>query len=345
MNTQPLLVQVLSGRAVSRPPVWLMRQAGRYMSEYRVLKETYSFLELCRTPELAVQVSLQPIDFLEVDAAIIFSDILLPLIPMGLEVDFAPGPVIANKLNSKEDVGKLKEVDAENDLQVVLAAIAQLRRELESREKDGRRPAVIGFCGAPWTLACYAIEQSPYKQFQRTEVLFNTERKMLEELLDKLSNVVAEYLVAQYKAGADVVQLFDTWAGNLSAQQFEICAAPYVSQILERLRKEGIPSIYYVNGSSPLVQQMVTLEPNVLSIDWRTPLAGTYDRLPPSMALQGNLNPTLLFGTEKEVRERALAMRAELPNEARYIANLGHGVLQTTPPKNVRAFVQALQGR
>lgn len=338
---KPLLLRALEGEtSLERPPVWIMRQAGRYMAEYRSLREKHGFLSLCRSPELAVEVTLQPMRFLDPDAAIIFSDILIPVAAMGLEIEFNPGPVITNPIKSSDDVRALKRPNIETDLRFVLDAIEMLRRELNSA---GEPKAVLGFAGAPWTLACYSIERGPFKHFENGLVFAKKSRAAMHRLLGLLADTVADYLIAQAEAGADAVQLFDSWGGVLEAREYAEFSLPYIQQVCERVRKAGCPLIVYVGGANHLLPALADCGADCLSVDWRTPLAEAEKAVGSRMALQGNLNPAHLYGDAEEVRERTRRMIGELSRRGRYIANLGHGILPTTPPQNALAFVRAVK--
>ncbi|MCB0345108.1 MAG: uroporphyrinogen decarboxylase [Bdellovibrionales bacterium] len=338
---KPLLLQALEGsQALERPPVWIMRQAGRYMEEYRALRRRHDFLTVCRTPELAVEVTMQPINFLNPDAAIIFSDILIPASAMGIDVDFAPGPVIANPIKSAEDVSKLKAPNIEKDLAFTTQAIAMLRRELENR---GDNKAVLGFAGAPWTLACYAIDRGPFKHFENGLVFANQARGAMHSLLEKLTAVVSDYLIAQCEAGAGAVQLFDSWGGVLSGEDYAQYSLPYIQKVCEKVRRAGYPLILYVGGGSHLLKLLTQSGADCLSVDWRLSLGEVEEIIGSDIAIQGNLNPAHLYGSTDSVYELSREMIGSLNRRSRYIANLGHGILPTTPPENALQFIQAVQ--
>jgi uroporphyrinogen decarboxylase len=337
---QSLILQALAGKEIERPPVWIMRQAGRYMPEYRALKERYTFLELCRQAELAVEVTMQPINFLNPDAAIIFSDILVPFEPMGIEIDFNPGPVIKTPVCSPSDVSALKEVNPEQDLSFVLQAISEVKEKLLSLPDN---KALLGFAGAPWTLACYILERGIFKHFENGMVFAMQHPEAMHQLLSKLSTVVSDYLIAQHQAGADAVQLFDSWGGNLSAADYEIYSLPYIKNIISNVQKAGCPIILYVGNNSHLLPLLKDSGADCISIDWRTTLSTAEKILGGDITIQGNLNPTHLYGTEQEVRERTRAMLKTLKRRNQFIANLGHGILPTTPPENAKAYVETIR--
>lgn len=329
----PLLIKALQGQAIPRPPVWLMRQAGRYMKEYRELKERYSFLELCKIPDLAVEVSLQPIKFLDPDAAIIFSDILIPLETLGFDIDFNPGPIVANPIRTSTDITQIKI--SSSDTNPTAKSISLLKKELASDK------ALLGFAGSPWTLACYLIDQGPYKGFLGTKVFANKNPEAMLKLLDLLSDVIADYLLSQISAGADAVQVFDSWGGILSEEEYKTYSLPYLEKIFEKLK--STQTILYTNGGDHLLKQIRTLPVSCISIDWRTSINRAEDLLGNKFAIQGNLDPTKLFKTSNDVAFETSEMLKKLDRKTSYIANLGHGILPGTPPENVKVFVDTVK--
>ena len=337
----PLLVRALRFEPIPRPPVWLMRQAGRYMAEYRALKEQHSFLKLCQTPELACEVTMQPIDAFDPDAAILFADILLPLESMGLTIDFAPGPKVFNPIRTRKDVEALS--DRAHGLDYVGESLRLIRAGLVARAQGGERKALLGFAGAPWTMACYAIDQTPYKHFEASQIMANREPETLKLLLEKLAAVTTDYLVMQFEAGADAVQLFDSWAGNLSLADYERFALPYTQQIFAELRRRGCLTMLYANGAGHLLSAMAKSGADGISVDSRMPLATAEQIVGEGIVLQGNLDPTALFAPEKELRDTTKRMLHELKRRSGYIANLGHGVLQHTPPEQVKRFIECVK--
>lgn len=347
MSTTPLLIQSINGSKIDRPPVWLMRQAGRYMKEYRDLKKLHGFLGLCRSPELAVQVTMQPIDYLDPDAAIIFSDILIPAEVLGFSVDFKPGPVVANPLRSSDDLKRLSTDLSFNKVNYVLQAISSLRKELTSRAEQSKEPrkAVIGFCGSPWTMACYLVDQVPYKGFQGSKVFAAQDPKTLHSFLKILSELLGNYLIAQLEAGADTVQIFDSWGGILNEEQYKEFATPYLNHMVETVKKAtGAPVILYTNGGEHLLSVISQTPADVISVDWRNEL-DKIEKLDclKSKCLQGNLDPSILFSSKKVVTEKTREMLSQLDRKTKFIANLGHGVLQKTPPENAKAFVDEIK--
>jgi len=320
---------------VDRTPVWFMRQAGRYMPEYRAIRARHSLLEICAQPDLAAEVTLQPVRALGVDAAILFADILLPLIPMGLQLEFAAGegPVIHNPVRSAADVAALRPVDVDEALGHVLAAVRLVRRELE-----GQLP-LIGFAGAPFTLASYLVEGGSSRTFLRTKRLMYGEPETWHALLGKLAQVVGDYLVAQVQAGAQAVQLFDSWAGALSPADYEAYVLPHSQTVLSRLAAAGAPTIHFGTDSATLLPLMAAAGGDVIGLDWRTPLDWGWARVGADRAVQGNLDPAALFAPRPVLERHVRRVLAEAAGRPGHIFNLGHGILPETPVENVQAVV------
>jgi uroporphyrinogen decarboxylase len=325
---------------VDRTPVWFMRQAGRYMPEYRALREKHTLLTLCRTPELAVEVTLQPIDALGVDAAILFSDLLLPLEPLGIPFDFkaGEGPVIERVVRSADDVSRLRRYEPREALRVVLEAIRLLRRAL-----DGRVP-LIGFAGAPFTLASYAIEGGHSNNFASTKSLMYQDAPAWHRFASLLAELMGDYLRAQVEAGAQAVQVFDSWVGALSLADYREFVLPHVRTLFERLKGLDVPTIHFGTGTGHLLEAQREAGGDVIGLDWRTSLHAGWGRLE-GAAVQGNLDPTLLFAP----RERLLAgvddVLAQAGGRPGHVFNLGHGILPGTPVANVKAVVEHVHAR
>ncbi len=337
MSNDYLFLRACRGEEVERTPIWIMRQAGRYMQEYRDMRAKHTFLELCKTPEAAVEVTLQPIDFLGVDAAILFSDILIVLEPMGAKLAFheGRGPVIDPPFRTLADIEKLRVIEPEEDVPFVMDTLRLLRKELE-----GRVP-VIGFSGAPFTLASYMIEGGTSKAFIQLKSLMYKERAAFDSLMTKLAKTVIKYMNAQIAAGAEAVQLFDTWAGILSPHDYIEFVAPFNKMVLDGLNRT-VPVIMYANGSATLLKHLKAAGPDVMGIDWRINLDDAIDLLGGDIPVQGNLDPTALFLSREEIPKRAkeiLDMGKKAPG---HIFNLGHGVLPPTDPDNVKALVDAV---
>ena len=315
-------------------PVWFMRQAGRYMVEYRRLREKHSILELCKTPELAAQVTLQPIDRFALDAAIIFADILLPLEPMGLSLEFAEGegPIIHNPVRDRAAVDRLKVID-DTELQYVMDAISLTRKMLA-----GRVP-LIGFAGASFTLASYAIEGGSSRNYIHTKQMMYREPETWHRLMDKFARVITGYLRRQIKAGAQAVQLFDSWVGCLSAGDYAEYVMPHVQLIFEGLKHEGVPLIHFGTGTTAILKAMRQAGGDVIGIDWRIPIDEAWAMVGYDRAVQGNLDPVTLFGPISEIERRVTDILRRAAGRPGHIFNLGHGILPNTPVENVAATI------
>ena len=331
----PLFLRACARQAVERPPVWIMRQAGRYLPEYRAIRERHGFLEMCRTPELAALVSAQPIERFGFDAAIIFSDILIPPIAMGARIDFNPGPVIEERIEGAAAIERLSVDDAERALAFVPAAIRILDERLR-----GETP-IIGFAGGPFTVAAYLIDGGG-GAFERTKALLCREPALAHALLDKLARVTASYLAAQREAGARALMLFDSHASVLSPEDYETFAAAYAERIFAAVGA-GAPRIYFAPGAALRFPRMAKLGVEVLGADYRVSLGEARRLAGSAVALQGNLDPSVLLGPRQLVEERTRAMLRENAGAPGYIANLGHGILKDTPTENVEAFVACIR--
>jgi uroporphyrinogen decarboxylase len=338
VNRKERLLAACRRQPVDRVPVWIMRQAGRALPGYRTLREKYSFLELCRTPELAAEVSAEPIEALDVDASIVFSDILVVAEAMGLRLEVPDsGPVLGGFIADRAGVERLKEFDPEKETGYVMEAIRVLAKRL------GPEIPVIGFAGAPWTLACYLLSgKSTGNTAHRSRQMLYAEPALLTSLLGKIAHATAGYLAAQIRAGAAVVQLFDTWAGELGREEYESFALPATRQAIEELRPGNVPVILYARGGAHLVESMARTGATVLSVDWRTDLAEARRRFGPGIALQGNADPYALLGSV-DLAERAAREAVAKTGGAGHVLNLGHGLLPMTPIENARAFVRAGQ--
>ncbi len=325
---------------VERPPVWMMRQAGRYLPEYRAVRKQVDFLTLCRTPALAAEVTLQPIDILGVDAAVIFSDILVVLEALGLEVTFEEGggPRLPRTISCDTDLSPLSSGQIADTLSYVGDSIGLVARELTPR-----RIPVLGFAGAPFTLASYAIEGMTSREFLKTRKLLRTEPAIFARILDRIADAVADHLLAQIEAGASAVQIFDTWAGLLNRADFEQFALPSIQKAIARVHeKSPVPVILYVKGSNHLLQSMILSGADCLSLDWRTPLADARRAAGAQIALQGNLDPTVLYADPDTIRHSTRKLLSHHPQPG-HIVNLGHGILPDTPVEHARAFIQTVK--
>ncbi|AKT35991.1 uroporphyrinogen decarboxylase [Chondromyces crocatus] len=315
-------------------PVWFMRQAGRYMAEYRALRQKHTLLDICRTPELALEVTLQPLR-LGMDAAILFADILLPLEPMGAPFEFAKGegPVIHEPVRDRAAIERLRVFEPEEGLGHVLEAVRLIRREL-----DGKTP-LIGFAGAPFTIASYLIEGGKSSDYRLTKQLMWSDPASWSLLMSKISEVVRLFLHAQVKAGAQAVQLFDSWVGSLSIQDYREHVAPHVQYILRDLETTGVPVIHFGTNTASLLEEQRAAGGTVIGVDWRTPLGKAWERIGHDRAVQGNLDPLLLCAPREVAEQRARAVLAEAAGRPGHIFNLGHGIIPETPVDNVKAII------
>ena len=335
MNAPQRFLAACGRRPLDRAPVWMMRQAGRYLPEYRAVRERVDFLTLCKTPELAAQVSLQPIERFGMDACIVFSDILIPVEAMGVPVSFGDaGPQLDRRIRDRADVDALRVPDPAEAMPFVMEALRLTRRALLDRA------ALVGFTGAPFTLASYMIEGGGSKNFAATKTLMYSEPATFHALLAKLADTAAAYAAAQAAAGAQAIQVFDTWAGELEPRAFEEFALPYQTRVIERIRESGVPAILYVNGSAGVIELMARSGADVLSIDWRLDLSEARARVGDHVALQGNVDPAILLSTPANVTEAAFAA-LDAAGPVGHILNLGHGILPQTPIACAAAFVEA----
>ena len=320
---------------VDATPVWFMRQAGRYMPEYRKLREKYSLLEMVAQPEIAAEVTMQPIKAFGMDAAILFADILLPLTPMGVNFEFVSGkgPVIENPVRTAADVAALKPVDVEASLGHVMEAIRILRGELKGTP-------LIGFCGAPFTVASYMIEGGPSKDYRIAKSMMYNAPEVWHAFMEKLTTVLVDYLTRQIDAGAQAVQLFDSWVGALDPQDYETFAMPYSKRILDAAHATGVPVIHFGVGATTLLPLMKQAGGDVIGLDWRIPLDKGWEIIGHDRGVQGNLDPVTFFSTQDVLEARVKDILCRADNRPGHIFNVGHGILQHTPNENVKAVVE-----
>lgn len=320
-----------------------MRQAGRYMSEYRSLRERYALLDLCRTPDLATEVTLQPVRRIEVDAAILFSDLLLPLAPMGIPFDFirGEGPAIAQPLRSEADLARVRSFEPRSDLGYVLQAIRQIKQAL------GGRVPLIGFAGAPFTLASYAIEGGHSSNFAHTKSLMYGHPAAWHRFCDTVADIIGDYLLAQIEAGVDAVQVFDSWVGALNAADYREFILPHTRKIFESLRTAGVtvPTIHFGVGTASILRDLRDAGGDVIGADWRTPLDEAWERIGYDRAIQGNLDPTLLLGPLDRVFAATDEILERAGGRPGHVFNLGHGILPTTPLEHVQALARYVHQR
>jgi uroporphyrinogen decarboxylase len=326
---------------VDETPVWFMRQAGRYLPQYRALREKYSLVELCRAPELAVEVTLQPLEVLEVDAAILFSDLLLPFGPMGLDFDFVKGegPSIARPIRSASDVDRLLTFEPREALGHVLEAIRLLRQALA-----GRVP-LIGFGGAPFTLAAYAIEGGPSRDYLRTKAFMYSEPRAWHRLCERFADTIADYMHAQVNAGVQAIQIFDSWAGALGRADYREFALPHTTRIFDALADAGVPLIHFGVGATAILTDLAAAGGHVIGVDWRQHLDDAWSAIGAERGIQGNLDPALLFGPQDRLRAAADDILRRAAGRPGHIFNLGHGVLPETPVENLQWLARHVHER
>lgn len=317
-------------------PVWFMRQAGRYLEVYRKFREKHTLLEICKNPELAAQVTMQPIRRFDLDAAIIFADILLPLEAMSVHFEFAKGegPVIHHPIRTPEDVEKVRVNEPEKELAFVFEAIRLVRGELNSET------ALIGFAGAPFTVASYMIEGGHSRHFLNTKILLYSQPEAWHQLMAKISETTVRYLKGQIEAGAQAVQLFDSWVGCLGPEDYRRYVLPYSKQIFDSLTEYAIPTIHFGTGTATLLELMKEAGGSVIGLDWRIPLGDAWSRLGKEVAVQGNLDPVALLGSRRVLREKVSEVLEQAEGRSGHIFNLGHGILPQTPEENVEAVIQ-----
>jgi len=323
--------------AVDRPPVWVMRQAGRYLPEYReVRRKAGDFLAMCRDPEVAAEVTLQPVRRFGLDAAIVFSDILTPLVPMGAELSFGPAPHISNPVRTPDDLERLRLPQPWSGTEFLSETLARVRAELDPET------ALIGFCGAPWTLASYLVEGATSRSFTKVKHFAHHYPNDFDRLLEMLADAMAAYLRTEVEHGAQAVQVFDSWVGTLGAEDARRWALRPARRLLQSIADLGVPRIYFANGGTHLLGDLGEMPCEVIGLDWRADLA-TAARSLPQHAIQGNLDPGVLMGPDEEIRRRTLTMLDQAPNPG-YIANLGHGITPDVPVHAMKTFVSTVQG-
>lgn len=338
MSIDYRFLKACRGEQVDCTPVWMMRQAGRYLPEYREIRERHSFWEMCKIPEVAVEVTLQPLRRMDLDAAIMFSDILVPVEAMGVEIEFQEkrGPVIMNPVRTQADVDKLHIITAEEETAYVMEIIKLLRRELE-----GKAP-LIGFSGAPFTLASYIIEGGGSKNYQFAKTMMYAEPATYHALMDKITESVISYMSAQIDAGAQVMQLFDSWVGCLSPYDYKEYAMPYSRRIIDAIKTKGVPIIHFANQASTLYPLVREAGGDVFGVDWRIDLDVAWDIFGHDVGVQGNLDPVVLYGPIEYIEKRVKEILDRAANRPGHIFNLGHGILPTVPPDHAKAMIDAV---
>ena len=334
------MIRACRRQTVDHTPVWFMRQAGRYMPEYRAIREKHSMLDLCATPDLAAEVTLQPVEHLDIDAAILFSDILLPLVPMGLELEYVKGdgPVIYNPVTSPADVERLRPVDVDESLGYIANAAGLVANEL------GERIPLIGFAGAPFTLASYAIEGGSSRHHLLTKRFMYEQPDAWHTLMGKFATVVGELLVAQIEAGASVVQLFDSWVGHLSPGDYREFALPHSKAVFEHVvARHDVPRIHFGVGTGGMLDLIRDAGADVVGVDWRMGLDDAWELVGRETAVQGNLDPVTLFAPKTELRKRVEDILRKAEGSSGHVFNLGHGRLPGTPVDNVKYVVEVVR--
>ncbi len=319
-------------------PVWFMRQAGRCLADYRELRKRYDILTMAKTPELCTQVTLMPVEQFGVDGAVLYADIMLPLEGMGVSLEIQPdlGPVIHHPIRTMQDVEKLRVIDAEESTPYVMEAIRMVRRELEGKQ------AVIGFSGAPFTLACYLIEGRPSRDYGIAKSLMYGQPQIWHALMEKLTEVTVRYLVAQVKAGVNVVQLFDSWVGTLSPSAYRRFVLPYTQRIFQAIKETGTPSLRFGTSTGTLLETMAEAGGDIMSVDWRFDLDEAWKRIGYERGIQGNLDPTLLLAPWETIEEGVKDVLRRAENRPGHIFNLGHGVLAATEPEMLKRVVETV---
>jgi uroporphyrinogen decarboxylase len=336
-----LFLRACKRKPVKRTPIWIMRQAGRYLPEYRAIREKYDFLTMCKTPELAAEVTIQPVDILGVDAAIIFSDILVIPESMGMKLQMieGDGPVFDTPVRTERVANKLKLIDPSKDLKYVLDAISLTKKEL-----DGRVP-LIGFSGAPWTLLTYMVEGRGTKTFSNVKKLIYNNPELAHNLLKKLTTAVAHYLTAQIKAGANAVQIFDTWAGILSPRDYLIFALKYVNQLIAKIKRTDEPVIYFPKGVHYRMRTTADCGADVIGIDWTIDMEKARDKIGKKVAIQGNLDPNVLYAEPSFIKREAKKVLASYGKGTGHIFNLGHGILPDVAPAHAKVLVDYVRDK
>ena len=336
--TESLLLNALKCKNLSRPPVWLMRQAGRYMPEYRAIRSRHDFMTMCHTPELAAEITLLPLTVFGMDAGILFSDILVILEGLGfhVKVEDGIGPVITPALNNPNEVDQIVLPNTAEAFGYIAEAIKLIKQQT-------KKP-LLGFCGAPFTVASYAIEGKTSKDLKKTKQWLYKDPHSFHMLLDKIADCTIEYLKLQIKAGVDAVQIFDSWANALAFPQFEQYSLFYLKKIIQSLEEYQVPIIVFCRGASLFAEDLIKASPHCISFDWNCSLKRMRAQIPSHIAIQGNLDPCLLYASRNTIQEAVKGLLSEMQGHKGYIFNLGHGILPDTPTDSVRALVDCVKG-
>ncbi|WDF56506.1 uroporphyrinogen decarboxylase [Mucilaginibacter sp. KACC 22063] len=333
-----LFIRAAFSQQIERPPVWMMRQAGRFMPEYWEIKNKYSFLEMCKTPEIAADVTMLPVDLLGIDAAILFSDILVTGEAMGGDLSFTQGvgPRFSNPVRTKEDIDRL-DTEVIHKLQYVADAIKVIQQRL-----NGSIP-LIGFAGAPFTVMSYLIEGGSSRDFKLTKLFMHNQPELAHQLLAKIAKVTAGYLNLQIEAGVNAIQIFDSWAQALAWDDYKEFSHHYITEIISNLNRKDIPVISFCKGSSVFAPLMAEAKPDVISIDWNVDLKDIKHRLPQGVAVQGNLDPHILYADKSVIKDRIHRLFERMRGEEGFIFNLGHGIMPDIPFDNVKYAVEVIK--
>ncbi len=339
MSSSPLFLRACWGEKTERAPVWIMRQAGRYLPEYRKIRSKTTFLKLCKTPELAAEVTLQPVDLIGVDAAIIFSDILIVPEALGqkLTIEEKQGPRLFPVIQNSSDLKRLKKPIPEKAYSFLGKALQLVRKELNSKIP------LIGFAGSPWTLLAYMVEGQGSKNFEKVKKLIYENPKLAHQLLSKLADAVTDLLNYEIESGAQAVQIFDSWGGVLGPAEFFEFSLDYVERIIANLNRKNVPVIFFAKGTGHHLSEIKDCGADVVGLDWTIDLAWAQKILGKKVAMQGNLDPLVLFSSQKVIRESVKKLFASLNPRQSYIFNLGHGILPQTPPENARYLVKCVK--
>jgi len=326
-------------KKVDEIPIWFMRQAGRYLPEYRKIRKKFSFLNMCKNPEISAEITLQPLKRFKLDAGIIFADILLPFEGMGLKIEFSEkgGPHILNPVRCEKDLMRLRILDPKNDTPYLLSAIKIVKNEL------GDKLPLIGFSGAPFTLASYAIEGKGSKDYVSTKTLMFSEKKLWEDIMNLFTSSIINYLKAQIDAGVDCIQLFDSWAGTLSPEDYKNYVLPYTKRIFSSLKETGVPGIHFSTGTTSYLKLIKEVGSDVIGIDWRIDIRDAFKEVGGEKAIQGNLDPAVLLGPGDVVVKSAKKILKNMKGKNGFIFNLGHGILPSTPIRNIELLIDTVK--
>ncbi len=334
-----LFTKAAYSQETSRPPVWMMRQAGRFMKEYWAIKEKYSFMEMCKTPEIAADVTMLPVDLLGIDAAIMFCDILVTAEALGGDLSFHPGkgPLFSNPVRTLADVNALRNPDVHESLGYVAEMIGIVQQRLEAKIP------LIGFAGAPFTVMSYMVEGESSRDFKNTKLMLNNDPVLAHALLEKITRITIDYLKMQIKAGVNAIQIFDSWAGALSWDDYEEFSHRYIKQIIEAVKVEGVPVISFSKGSSVFAPLMAEAGPDVISVDWNADLPRLKRSLPAGIAVQGNLDPFVLYADKTVIKRKIYQLFDRMEGEHGFIFNLGHGIMPDIPFDNVKYAIDLVK--